>query len=96
MDNKKRSERRQKIRDFIDANSKSQTTGALYALIYGPFGLLYSNPKLAFLFLVAAIGLGFVYWPLIGLLWLICLILAPFQVRRYNRKIRRSARFLVT
>lgn len=96
MDNKKRSERRQKIRDFIEANSKSPTTGAIYALIYGPFGLIYSNPKLTFLFIVLAIGLGIVYWPLIGLLWLTCVVLAPFQVRAYNRRIRRSARFLVT
>lgn len=96
MDKKKHSERRQKIRDFIEANSKSQTTGALYALIYGPFGLLYSNTKLTFLCIVLAIGLGIVYWPLIGLLWMACVILAPFQVRSYNRKIRRSARFLVT
>ena len=87
--------RREKIRDFVDANSKSQITGAIYTLIYGPLGFLYSNPKLALLTLLVAIGLGIVYWPLIGVVWIACVILAPFQVRAYNAKIRRNARYIV-
>jgi hypothetical protein len=96
MDKNNKQERRQKVRDFIDANSKSPLAGAIYALIYGPFGLVYVNPKLAITALLCAVALGFVYWPLIGLLWLACVVAAPYQVRTYNSRIRRSARYLVT
>ena len=96
MNNNDKAIRRKKIRDFIDANSKSPFTGAIYTLIYGPLGLIYSNPKLAVMALFVAIALGVVYWPLLGVLWVICIALAPSQVKAYNAKIRRSARYIVT
>ena len=37
--------RREKIEDYIDAHSKSPVAGVIYALFYGPFGLLYANPR---------------------------------------------------
>jgi hypothetical protein len=96
MDENKKKQRRQKIRDFIDANSKSPVTGAVYALIYGPFGLIYTNPGRALVAVLVAVAAGLAYWPLIGLVWLGCVVMAPYQVRSYNARIRRSARFLVT
>ena len=91
-----RQQRRQKVRDFIDANSKSPTTGAIYALIYGPLGLIYVSPKLAMGALFVATALGLVYWPLIGLPWLACVVAASYQVRTRDTRIRRSARYMVT
>ncbi len=96
MKNNDNAARRERIRDFVDANSKSPVTGAIYTLIYGPLGLIYSNPKLAVLALFVAIALGFVYWPLLGVFWIACIVLAPLQVKAYNAKIRRSARYIVT
>ena len=96
MKNNNKAARQEKIRDFVNANSKSPITGAIYTLVYGPLGFIYSNPKLAVLALLIAIVLGVVYWPLIGVLSIMCVVLAPFQVRAYNAKISRSARYIAT
>lgn len=95
MEDPTRSRRKEKIRDYVDANSKSKWMAVIYALIYGPFGCIYTNPKSTVIALVVAASLAVIYWPLIGLVWLACVIVAPFQVKAYNAKIRRSARFLV-
>ena len=50
--------RRETIKDYVDANSKSTLIALLVALC-----------------------LGLVYWPLIALVWLGCVLLAPYQVR---------------
>lgn len=96
MANNNNEQRRRKVRDFIDANSKSPVTGAFWALIHGPIGLLYANPASALVALLLAIAAGLVYWPLIGAIWLACVVIAPYQVRSYNARVRRNARFLVT
>ena len=96
MNDNDKAARREKIRDYVDANSKNPMTGAIYALIYGPLGFIYSNPKLAITSAFIAVALGVVYWPLIGVFWVACVAVAPSQVRAYNAKIRRSARYIVT
>ena len=95
MEGTGRSRRREKINDYIDAASKSPVAGAVYALIYGPLGCIYSAPWSAAIGLLIAVALGFVYWPLIAVVWIGCVILAPFQVRAYNARIRRRARYVV-
>lgn len=87
--------RREKIKDYVAANSKSPFIGVLYALLYGPFGCIYTNPKATLVAVFVAVGLGLVYWPLIAVVWLGCVVMAPFQVRAYNARIRRSARYVV-
>ena len=67
----------------------------MYVLVYGPLGCIYTYPRSAVVALLAAIALGLVYWPLIGLVWIGCAILAPFQVRAYNAHVRRGARYNV-
>jgi hypothetical protein len=91
----KRRRRREKIKEYVEARSKSPVAGTLYALIYGPFGCIYTNPKATFIAVLVAITLGMVYWPLIFVVWLGCVVMAPFQVRAYNAKIRRNARYVV-
>ena len=88
--------RREKIKDFIDANSKSPTTGVICAFFYGPFGCIYTNPWNTVIALLVAIALGLIYWPLIALVWIGCVFMAPFQVRAYNARVRRGARFYVS
>ena len=91
----KKKKRRERVRDFIDANCKSPLLGALYALVFGPFGLIYTRPSNTLIALLLAVGAGMVYWPLVGLVWLGGVVVAPFQVRAYNSRIRRSARYFV-
>ena len=67
----------------------------VYALFYGPFGCLYTNPKSTLIALLVAFCLGLVYWPLIALVWLGCVVMAPYQVRTYNAWVRRGARYNV-
>jgi hypothetical protein len=95
MGKAERVRRRQKIEDYIDASRKSPVAGAIYALVYGPLGCIYASPKSAFIALLAAVALGLIYWPLIGLVWLGCVVIAPYQVRAYNARVRRSARYHV-
>jgi hypothetical protein len=68
----------------------------IYALVFGPFGCLYTAPQTALIALFVALAVGLIYWPLIGLVWLGCVLIAPFHVRAYNARVRRNARFLVT
>lgn len=96
MEDARKSRRREKIEDYIDANSKSPTAGVLYALFYGPFGCLYTNPRNTVIALFVAVGLGLIYWPLIALVWVSCMVMAPFQVQAYNAKVRRGAEYFVT
>lgn len=91
----RRRQRRKKIKEYIDAHHKSPFVGSLYALVFGPLGCLYTFPKNAVFGLLAAAAVGLIYWPLIGLVWLGCVVAAPFQVRDYNRRIRRGARHYV-
>lgn len=95
MDKAYESRRREKIQDYIDASSKSPVVGVICALAFGPFGCIYTNPWNTVIALVIAIGLGLIYWPLIGLVWVGCMIMVPFQVRTYNDKVRRAARYYV-
>lgn len=95
MSTSERSQRREKIKDYIDANRKSPVVGAVYALFFGPLGCIYTNPKSTILALLVAAAVGIIYLPLIALVWLACVISAPFQVRAYNNKIKRSARYVV-
>jgi hypothetical protein len=96
MQETERHRRREKVREYIDANRKSPVAGAIFALIWGPFGCIYSNPMSTVFALLAALALGLIYWPLIGLVWIACVVLAPFQVRTYNARMRRGARYNVT
>ena len=96
MEDTGKSRRREKLDDFIDANSKSTTAGVLYALFYGPFGCFYTNPRNTVIALFVAIALGLIYWPLIALVWIACVVMAPFQVRAYNARVRRGARYYVS
>ncbi len=91
-----RKRRRQKIKKHIDVNSKSPVAGVIYALFYGPLGCIYTYPRNAFVALLIAVCLGLIYWPLIALVWLGCVIIAPYQVRAYNSRVRRGARYHVT
>jgi hypothetical protein len=95
MSSPERSQRREKIKDYIDANRKSPAAGMLYALVFGPFGCIYTNPKSTLLALLVGVAAGLIYLPLIAVVWLACVATAPFQVRAYNNKIRRSARYVV-
>ncbi|MCG6966253.1 MAG: hypothetical protein LJE59_07070 [Chromatiaceae bacterium] len=95
MEKVDRQRRREKIADYVDANSKSPVAGAVYALLYGPLGCIYANPEIAVLAVVVTVFLGLIYWPLIGLAWVACVVMAPFQVRAYNARVRRSARYFV-
>lgn len=95
-DDDNKQQRRRKIRDFIDANRKSPMTGIVYALFYGPFGLIYSNPRLAIVALLLGVAAGLIYWPLVAVVWVGCVVIAPYQVRSYNSRVRRRARYLVT
>lgn len=90
-----RSRRRQRIEDYIDAHRKSPVAGAVYALVFGPLGCIYSSPKSTFFALIAAVALGLTYPPLIAVVWLACVLMAPSQVRAYNARVRRSARHFV-
>lgn len=96
MDEKARERRRARIRDYIDANRKSPVTAVICTVIYGPLGCIYTDPKSAVIALLVAVALGLVYWPLVGLVWVGCIIAAPFQVRVYNAKIQRLAHYVVT
>ena len=88
--------RREKIQSYVEAHSKSPTAGVIYALIYGPFGCIYTNPWSTVIALLVALGLGLIYWPLIALVWVGCMVMAPFQVRAYDTRVRRPARYNVT
>ena len=96
MEDMEKARRREKIRDYIDASSKSTTAGVIYTLIFGPFGCMYTNPWSTVIALFVAVGLGLIYWPLIALVWLGCVVMAPFQVRAFNTRVRRSADYYVT
>ena len=90
------SSRQQRITEYVKASSKSPVTAVIYSLIYGPFGCLYTNPKSTVIAVIAAVALGLVYWPLIAVVWVTCVLVAPFQVKAYNAKLKREARFTVT
>lgn len=90
------SSRQQRIREYVKASSKSPVIAVIYSLIYGPFGCLYTNPKSTVIALIAVVALGLVYWPLIAVVWVTCVLVAPFQVKAYNAKLKREARFTVT
>lgn len=96
MEDVGKKQRRQKIKKYIDVNSKSPVAGVVYALFYGPLGCIYTYPRNALIALFIAICLWLVYWPLIALVWLGCVVLAPSQVRAYNARVRRGARYHVT
>ncbi len=86
---------RQKIERFIAASSKSTTLALVYATVYGPFGCFYTDPRGAVVAIFLAVALGIVYLPLIALVWIGCILMAPLQVRAYNAQVRRRARYLV-
>ena len=90
------SSRQERIREYVKASSKSPVTAVIYSLIYGPLGCLYTNPKSTVIALIAAVALGLVYRPLIAVVWVTCVLVAPFQVKAYNAKLKREARFTVT
>jgi hypothetical protein len=96
MEDTAKSRRRRKIKDYIDATSKSPTAGVIYALVFGPFGCAYANPWSTVVALFLAVAVGLIFWPLIALVWIGCVVVAPFQVRAYNHKVRRGARYHVT
>ena len=93
MEDAYRRRRREKIQEYINVSRKSPVAGVIYTLLFGPFGCIYTNPWATLLGLSLAVSLGLIYWPLIALVWVGCMILAPFQVRTYNRRLRRSARY---
>ena len=95
MEDVVRKRRRQKIKKYIEVNSKSPVAGVAYAFFYGPLGCIYTHPQNALIALFMAVCLGLIYWPLIALVWLGCVIIAPFQVRAYNARVRRGARYHV-
>lgn len=96
MEDVVRERRRQRIKKYVGVNSKSAVAGVLYALFYGPIGCIYTQPRNALIALFIAACLGLIYWPLIALVWLGCVIIAPSQVRAYNARVRRGARYHVT
>lgn len=91
----RRRQRREKISDYVDANRKSPLVGSVYALIFGPLGCIYTDPRNSLFGVLAAMFVGLIYWPLIAIVWLACIFMAPFQVKAYNERVRRSARHLV-
>ena len=95
MEDEDKKRRREKIKDYIEASSKSPLVGVIYALVFGPFGCIYTNPWSTLIGVFIAICLGLIYWPLIALVWVGCMIMAPFQVRFYNRRVRRRAHYYV-
>ena len=96
MEDVGKKQRRQKIKKYIDVNSKSPVAGVVYALFYGPLGCIYTYPRNALIALLVTVCLGLIYWPLIALVWLGCVVLAPSQVRAHNARVRRGARYHVT
>ncbi|MCB1798565.1 MAG: hypothetical protein KDI67_06755 [Gammaproteobacteria bacterium] len=87
--------RKERISEYVKASSKSPVAAVIYSLIYGPFGCIYTDPKSTVIALLAAVALGLVYWPLIAVVWVACVIVAPFQVKKYNARLKREARYTV-
>ena len=46
MEDVVRERRRQKIKKYVDVNSKSSVAGVFYALFYGPLGCIYTQPEM--------------------------------------------------
>jgi hypothetical protein len=90
-----RRRRNEKLNELTAAHSKSTTAAVLYTLFYGPLGCLYTNPTSTAIALLICGMLAVLYWPAIAVVWLTCVAMAPFQVKAYNRKVRRNARYLV-
>ena len=93
MDDAYKSRGREKIQDSIDASRKGPVAGVIHTLFFGPFGCIYTSPWSAVIALFIVVALGLIYWPLIALMWVACMILAPLQVLNYNPCLRRSARY---
>ena len=95
MDDRFSEPHQRKIERFIAVSSKSTALALLYATVFGPFGCVYTDPRAAVVAIFVAVALGIVYLPLIGLVWIGCILMAPLQVRAYNAQMRRRARYLV-
>ena len=95
MERRATSSRQERIREYVKASSKSPVTAVIYSLIYGPFGCLYTDPKSTVIALMVAVALGLVYWPLIAVVWVACVLVAPFQLRPYNPKLKRACKYTV-
>jgi hypothetical protein len=67
----------------------------LLAVLFGPLGCLYVSPRLAIPALVLAGALGYLYWPAVVVVWLACVVYAPFKARALNRRLRRRGRWAV-
>ena len=63
---------------------KSQLTGFLLTLLFGPFGLFYSSVPLGLLFSVLAITFGAISLALAMILWPFSIVVSAIAVRRHN------------
>lgn len=83
----------QKYEIWASRLPKSEATGVVLALLFGPFGLLYSSPGWGFLFLLFH-GAAAIFTLGVGnlILWFIGILLSLEIVRGYNRKVLRATR----
>ena len=90
-----RAERLQRVDAYIEASRKNIPLAFALAISLGPLGCLYTSPWLSLVNLTLLSVFTFFIWPLAIVTWVACAVYAPFYVRRYNRKIKRHARWLV-
>ena len=91
--------REQRIEAYVQMHRKSPLAAFLLALAFGPLGFAYASLSGTLTCLIiAALAWLVVPWSIVMLLllllWVICVLLAPFAALEANRKLATSAELL--
>jgi len=82
-----------KVDTYVEMHSKSQLSGFLLTLLFGPLGLFYSSWIAGLILTITAVGLGAtIIVPLIC--WGLSILLSFGFVDDYNNKVKSTAELL--
>lgn len=88
--------REERIDAYVDAEKKSPTAAFLLALLIGPLGYLYVSVGSGLSAILLAIGLALLHPGLVVIVWLMCVIAAPFEIVSRNKKLRAKAELMAS
>lgn len=65
---------------------KSMAAGITLSVLFGPFGVFYTSPKLALMAIVAFVVNSAADWGASGALWVMCIVINGVLVHRHNQR----------
>lgn len=90
----KAAEREARIQAYVKENSKSPLLGFLLAILIGPIGYLYVSTTGGVVAILLAVVFALMWFPLVFLVWIVCILAAPIEAMDQNKKLRVKAELM--